>query len=171
VTRFRIDPARSTVRIEARSSLHPIRSESTGLEGYLDAELLPDGRIDVEATIAGRVELALERLSSGNPLYDREMRRRVDTRRYPTATGELSALKATGRDATYRVRGEVTFRGVTRSAEDDMAIEQTAPGTLRLEGRHIFDVREFGMEPPRILALRVYPEVEVSVELFAVKET
>ena len=33
--------------------------------------------------------------------------------------------------------------------------------------RHIFDIRDFGMEPPKILTFRVYPEVEVSVDIVA----
>jgi hypothetical protein len=36
-----------------------------------------------------------------------------------------------------------------------------------LEGESTFDVRDFGMEPPKILMLRVHPEVNVRVQIFA----
>jgi hypothetical protein len=38
---------------------------------------------------------------------------------------------------------------------------------IRLTGRSSFDVRDFGMEPPRILMLKVEPQVEVKVEIVA----
>jgi hypothetical protein len=41
---------------------------------------------------------------------------------------------------------------------------------LRLEGRSTFDIRDFGMDPPRILMLRVHPEVAVRVEIVAERE-
>ena len=30
---------------------------------------------------------------------------------------------------------------------------------VSLEGSHVFDIREFGMEPPKIMMLKVYPDV------------
>jgi hypothetical protein len=39
--------------------------------------------------------------------------------------------------------------------------------TVRLMGRSTFDIRDFGMEPPRILMLRVHPEVTVRIDLVA----
>ena len=51
-----------------------------------------------------------------------------------------------------------------------MEIEQVDGDTIRLAGESRFDVRDFGMEPPRILMLRVEPEVEVRVELVARRE-
>ena len=62
------------------------------------------------------------------------------------------------------MRGDVTFRGVTNSYEDEMTIAQLDDATLQLDGRATFDIRDFGMEPPRILMLRVHPEVDVTVD-------
>ena len=42
--------------------------------------------------------------------------------------------------------------------------------TIRLAGASRFDIRDFGMEPPKVLLLKVEPEVEVRVEIFAVKD-
>ena len=44
------------------------------------------------------------------------------------------------------------------------------PRTLAIRGEHGFDIRDFGMEPPRILMLRVEPDVSVRVEIIAEKE-
>ena len=39
-----------------------------------------------------------------------------------------------------------------------------------LAGETTFDMRDFGMEPPRILMLRVEPDVTVRVTIVAEKE-
>ena len=48
-----------------------------------------------------------------------------------------------------------------------MTIALVDDRTLRLDGESTFDIRDFGMEPPRILMLRVEPEVDVRVEIVA----
>ena len=169
MTRFDIDPARSRVSIDARSSLHPIHSETAGLEGWFEADVQGGGRVNPAVAPRAQLELAVDQMSSGNPLYDREMRRRIDARRYPTISGQLTFMKAAEDDGRYLVGGEITFRGVTRPYEDEVTLSQLDDATLRLEGEHTFDIRDFGMEPPRILALRVYPDVKVRVEIIADK--
>ena len=42
--------------------------------------------------------------------------------------------------------------------------------TVRLTGQSTFDIRDYGMDPPRILMLRVEPDVVVRVEIIAKKE-
>jgi polyisoprenoid-binding protein YceI len=148
------------VWIDARSSLHPIHSETDGLEGWVEAGA------DGAPVTAGEVALPVEALSSGNALYDREMRRRADSRRFPTITGRLTSMEPTGQDGRYRVSGEVTFRGVCRPYEDEMKVRRDGT-TIELEGERAFDIREFGMEPPKILTLRVYPDVSVRVRIVA----
>jgi polyisoprenoid-binding protein YceI len=167
VTRYDIVPERSQVWIEATSSVHPIHSTTVGLEGFVDLEVDESGRVDVDVAPAGELSLRVDRLSSGNPLEDRELRRRIDARRFPTIDGRLTALHRAGQDGRYVVRGDVTFRGVTNTYADEMTIAQHDDETVHLEGRSTFDIRDFGMEPPRILMLRVHPEVAVKVAIVA----
>jgi polyisoprenoid-binding protein YceI len=168
VTRYVIVPERSQVWIEARSSVHPIHTRTDGLEGFLEVDHDGSGRIDVGTTPPrAHLSLPVERLKSGNPLEDRELRRRIDARRFPTIDGELTAMKHIGGDGSYLVRGDVTFRGVTRSYEDAMEFELLDDAALRVGGRSTFDIRDFGMEPPRILMFKVEPKVHVRVEIIA----
>lgn len=169
MARYRIVPDRSTVSIEARSSLHPIHSSTGGLEGFVDVELGVDGRVDPDTRPEAELSLPVRRLSSGNSVEDREMHRRIDARRYPTIQGVLGRMVREDDDA-YRVSGEVTFRGVARPHEDRMTVRRVDDDTIRLAGASRFDIREFGMEPPRVLMLRVHPEVDVAVDIIAVKE-
>jgi polyisoprenoid-binding protein YceI len=170
VVRYRIIPERSRVWIEARSSVHPIHSTTDGLEGYVELELDPDGKVDLAQDPKGQVSLPVSRLSSGNRMEDREMQKRVESRRYPTIDGVLARIERLGTNGTYKVSGDVTFRGVKRSHADQMTIGAVDEQTIQLAGKSQFDIREFGMEPPRVLLLKVSPEVDVRVEIFAAKE-
>lgn len=170
MARYRIVPERSTVSIDARSNVHPITSSTDGLEGFVDLELGADGRVDLAAQPAAQLSLAVNRLSSGNALEDRELHRRIDARQYPTISGELAGMESSGADSSYRISGRVTFRGVACDHQDVMTIRTVDERTIALAGQSRFDIREFGMEPPRILMLRVEPQVDVRVEIVAVKE-
>jgi polyisoprenoid-binding protein YceI len=170
MARYQIVPEESTVDIAARSSVHPINTRVKGLEGFVELEVQSGGTIDLTAPLRGELSFPVERLRSGNPLEDRELRRRIDARRFPTISGKLTGLQDTGRDGRYLVSGDLTFRGVTNSYEDEMDFSPVDDDTIRLVGESRFDVRDFGMAPPRILMLKVEPEVAVRVELVAKKE-
>jgi hypothetical protein len=156
------------VWIDARSNVHPIHSVTDGVEGYIDLELGEDGIVELSASQpSGRIRLPVERLKSGNRMEDRELRRRIDARRYPQIEGSLTKMSRDKSDGSFRVGGDVSFLGVTRHHEDLMQIKLVDERTLFLAGSSRFDIRQYGMQPPRILLLRVEPEVEVRVELWA----
>ena len=56
--------------------------------------------------MSGELELAVERLTSGNQLYDRELRRRIDARRYPTIAGRVTKIALDGAHPDYAVTGD-----------------------------------------------------------------
>jgi polyisoprenoid-binding protein YceI len=170
VARYRILSARSRVWIDARSNVHPIHTEAEGLDGWLDLDI-SDGKINVDQTLLGHLEFPVENLKSGNALEDRELRRRIDSRRFPAIAGDLKGMKVTNDPAGYTVSGDLSFRGVTRTYEDTMTLGVVDDRTLTLGGQSTFDIRDFGMEPPRILMLKVQPEVTVRVEIVAEKES
>jgi polyisoprenoid-binding protein YceI len=170
VARYRIVPEQSHIFFDGRSTLHPIHAGTDGLEGYVELELGPSGEVDVTKAAAGKLSLAVRRLSSGNVLEDRELQRRLDARRYPTIEGVIHQMDRFGDDGTYRVGGEITVRGVVCHHEDQMTIRTVDATTIQLSGHSRFDIREFGMEPPRMLMLRVEPDVDIRVEIIAVKE-
>ena len=153
---FRIVPERSVVSIAASSSLHPINGEARGLEGELD----------LATGLRGRIELPVANLRSGNPLYDVEMHRRIEARRYPTIVGEVVSSTQLS-DSRWRLVGDLTFHGVTRQVEGEVLVQTPDPGTVVIEGEHVFDVRDFGVRPPRIGLLRVHPDVRVTIRVEA----
>jgi polyisoprenoid-binding protein YceI len=166
VTRFVIDPQRSTVWIEARSTLHPIHGEATGLEGHLEVSMA-DGQLDLSQPAELHVVLPVERLQSGNPMQDRELQRRVDADRFRKISGDARKVQETDEDGRYRVTGDVSFHGATRTVEGDIRVSASDDRTLVVEGEQIFDIRDFNLKPPKILMFRVEPEVTVRIRVTA----
>ncbi len=164
-----LEPDRSKVIVNARSSLHPIHSETLGLTGVLDI-VLEDGRVEPRAPLRGEISLPVNRLRSGNPLQDRELQRRIDARRHPRIEGTLRSVTVVPGSKGYLVAGDVTFRGVTCAHSDVLEFEELDGGTLHITGGSMFDIREFGMEPPKILLLKVDPEVRIDIDVYARKE-
>jgi polyisoprenoid-binding protein YceI len=167
--RYSFDSIRSCVWVSGRSSLHPINTETRGITGWFEASAHDDGSLDLEAQISGELQLAVERLTSGNQLYDRELRRRIDARRYPTIEGRVTGILSDGSHPRYSVAGDIVFHGKTRSFEHVMDIE-IGEDEVSLTGDYVFDIREFGMKPPSMLMIRVYPEIAVRVELYGTRE-
>ncbi|MFC0081863.1 YceI family protein [Aciditerrimonas ferrireducens] len=167
MTRYTFDPSRSTLTMAARSSVHPIEVQSSDLGGDLELELDREGRLVPGAPVAGTLEVPVGALATGNPLYDRELRRRLDPRRYPSIEARLEGVAPDDQPGRYRVRGTVAFRGASHVAEDLMTLQVEEDGSVVVEGAHQFDIRDFGLEPPRIAMLKVYPEVEVQARLVA----
>jgi polyisoprenoid-binding protein YceI len=70
----------------------------------------------------------------------------------------------------YLVQGDLTFHGVTRPVEGELSIKADN-GSLVLEGEQTFDIRDFGVDPPKILMLKVHPDVKVRVRAIAEQES
>jgi len=168
--RFTLDSVRSGIWVDARSSLHPITTQTRGLHGWVELTLRPDGSVDLHHPVEGRLEVAVDRFSSGNQLYDRELKRRIDARRYPSIVGQITGVFTTEVPRRYRVSGDLSFHGETRSFQHEMTIETFDGSSIALKGERVFDIREFRMKPPSMLMLKVYPEVAVRVELYGTTE-
>jgi polyisoprenoid-binding protein YceI len=169
VARYRIIPGRSRLWVEARSSLHPIKAESGELSGYIEAEIGPGG-FDLKTRPQGRIEVQVESLKTGNGLYDREVERRLETRKFPRIRGEILDVSELGA-GRYRVGGNLSLHGVTKAVEGEVTLRAVNSESFEADGEQTFDIRDFGLSPPRILMLQVYPEVKVRGHVVAEKQT
>ena len=160
--RYRISPEDSTVTIVGETSLHPITVNVTP-SGWLEAEIV-DGAFVIGTEVRGEVEIAVIEFQSGNPLVDRETRRRLHARQYPTIRGELTdVVELAGPTAT--VKGVVTFLGKDVELEGKVSIIDGDPDTVGLGGSGQMDVQWWGLEPPTLLVLKMEPVVTVSIDL------
>jgi hypothetical protein len=162
--RFDLDPEVSQVWIDGSSSLHPIHASATGVTGWIELGL-SGGGITTTSGLAGEIHVVVDRLASGNALIDRETRHRIDATRYPEIVGTVTTAERID-SRRFAVTGDIAFRGEVRSVAGELAV--SFDGTqLVVEGTETFDVREWGLRPPRIGLLRVHPDVRVRIRAVA----
>jgi len=169
MTAFRVVPERSSLIIQARSNVGAINWEATGLEGVIETEL-DDGDLDLASKPKARLELVVDKLQSGNKLYDAELLQRIDARRYPSTMVELRDL-APVTSGRYRAAGDLTFHGITREVIGTVSVETEGEERLLVEGEQVFDIRDFDVPSPKILMLKILPDVRVHLLLLAEKDS
>lgn len=157
--RYAILPDRSTVVVEAHSTLGPILFEAVGTQGEVEATV-EDGVIVADAPVRGRLEVDLRRLVSGNSLYDAELARRIDVHHFPTVVVELTEHAPVDRTRHF-VRGTLTFHGDTHELDGTVQVEARGPADLQVVGEQSIDIRRFGIPQPSMLMLRIFPDVIV----------
>lgn len=169
MARFRVVSRDSPVTIDAVSTMHPVHATSTQLTGTIEVELDGSGAVDLASPHAAHLVLPVESLSSGHGVQDREMRRRLDTKRHPTITVDVA--EATPADGgRLRASARVTVRGQTEALDGEVSLSVDGD-RLVVEGEKRVDMRTFGIDPPRLLILKVEPEVTVRVRITADRES
>ena len=166
--RFLLDPERSAVLIDARSTVGPICFATVGLKGSLYASVVA-GILNTDTPPSGELTIDVSELRSGNKLYDAELQRRIDARRFPIATVELSECAPSAPGSRYRLRGELTFHGISRVAEGTVCVEALGDDRLVISGEQVFDIRDFAVPSPTMLMLRIFPDVRVRLHAEAVR--
>lgn len=151
----------SVVEIHGSSTLHPVEGHAGRVDGEVTGEVR-EGRIALDPQPSGHVEVPVASLSSGKRLQDLEMRRRIGARRFPTIRYDLERVED-GPDR-FTLAGRLTFHGETREVVEAAAVRLEGDRLL-VEAEHTFDIRDFGVSPPKILKLEVQPEVRVRVRL------
>lgn len=176
--RFVVAADRSSLVVEARSNIGPIAFITTSLSGWIEAELY-DGLVGEDPPPAAHLETRVTDLASGNALYDAELLRRIDARRFPTVKVDLSSCGRMGVGNCYRINGDVTMHGVTRDLSGAVTAtiletrrpKMNGPETLLrriiIAGEHVLDVRHFEMAIPSMPLLKLYPDVRLHLRLEA----
>jgi hypothetical protein len=166
--RFTIVPESSGLLIAGRSSLHAIHADAKGLTGYLD--VTTNGSTLVTDPPPGmRIEVPLERISSGNDLQDSEMRRLVGGQRYPRIIAELSRLEPLPTPNQFKGEGSVTINGTTKNCAGTITIIVNGDSVM-MQGASTIDIRNWGIQPPRILMFSVLPQFDIQLQAVAKQE-
>ena len=166
VRHYDLNPERSVVMVDARSSVGPISFGAIGATGTIDIAMT-GRRIRTDVVPSAHVELAVDRLRSGNGLYDAELMRRIEGRRYPIVSLDLRECRSAGSSNRYRLRGDVTCHGSTKPLDGSVEVSHTSDRTLLIRGEQALDIRDFGVASPTLLMLRIYPDVVVKIQIEA----
>lgn len=163
---YRVNPAGSTIVVQARTSVGPVAYQVAGVEGEVTLTRHPDGHVDTDAPVSGHVELEVAHLTSGNRVYDGELLRRIDARRHPRSRVEYIEGRHIA-NGGYSVTGAVEFHGRRVVVNGDLRLEFRDDDSLLVTGEHSLDIRDFDIPPPTMLMLKIYPDVRVVLVLEA----
>lgn len=163
--RFRVVPDRSVVLIEARSTVGPIRFGAMGLTGIIELDM-EGAAIACDSQPAATISVPVDQLKSGNGLYDAELLRRIEARRFPKANLTLDDCAPVGPDR-YRLSGHIQFHGVTRRVQGTVLVKLLSDSRLVVTGDQALDVRDYQLPSPTVLMLRIYPDVRINLHLEA----
>ncbi|HEY5012502.1 MAG TPA: YceI family protein [Acidimicrobiia bacterium] len=166
MARFDLVPGGSEVRVSASTSLQTVTMTTGDVAGHLDAETTPGGVFLAVAVPWCRIELPVGSLHSGNPLYDREGRRRFDAERYPLVAAELVTAIPLGA-GVHRVTWHLTFHGATHDVIGDLVARAVDADSIVVDGDNLVDVRDWGVQPGGLLVIRVHPRARFAVHLLA----
>jgi polyisoprenoid-binding protein YceI len=154
------------VVIEASSNVGAILFATDGVTGVIEGPLEDDGLVVTSAT--ARVEVPVDQLTSGNALYDGELHRRIDVRRFPRSTVELRAVDVAP-SGRYRVTGDISFHGTVKELSGEVSVVLDGERVV-VTGEEDLDIRHFGMAAPSMLMLRIEPRVRVQLHVEGVRE-
>lgn len=142
----------------------PISFGTTALEGHLEAVVV-GGALSPDPAPRAELRVDLAALRSGNSVYDAELARRLDVRRYPVTAVTLHSLERIDADDRYLVTGSVGIHGVTRTIEGSVSAVLGDEGRCTVSGEQAFDIRDFGIPTPTVLMLRIFPDVHVHLRV------
>ncbi|MEM9489294.1 MAG: YceI family protein [Myxococcota bacterium] len=163
---YRVDSARSQVRVRTRSSFSDTVTTWDRVSGVVEAD--PE-TVD-SAGASARFSVDMTSFDAGDWLRNRKLRSHFAMAQHPTATFELTGLRRVSRgpdgDFSAIADGDVYWRGrqlavsaTGRATMDERALEANASFDL--------DIRELGVEPPRFLMFSVASEVAIEIVLYA----
>lgn len=140
-------------QIDACAVIDPAGSTSSVSVSILAASLkVADPEVDEEER--GEIQEAMERDV-------------LDVSTYPEIVFVSTAIEPSGPDH-YRVTGDLTIHGVTKTAAIPVTLEKTGDaGGYRVEGEYTLRQTDFGIEPIRLLGgtVRVRDEVRIEFRL------
>jgi YceI-like protein len=165
--RYTIDTAASSLTYEASSSFHAVHGMAEDFSGYIEVAWDDRGRIAMEPPAAMRMEVAVAKLRSGSPTKDQEVWRLIDVGRFPRIIAELRSIEPLYGASIYQATGNVTLAGRTRAYSGQMLVVTDDFTDVSVRGDLEIDIRDYGLEPPRMAFVRIEPTITAHLSLVA----
>ena len=76
----------------------------------------------------------MDSVKTGNMLYDRELERQLDVRKYPRFRAEIVEVKELEAGRRYQIRGNLSVHGVTKPVARRGEVAVLDDGSFEVEG-------------------------------------
>ena len=125
-----------------------------------------NGRLLLDPMPSMHVTIPINKLVSGNEFQDREVRKLISSPQSPNIVAELRHAEQSGRPGIYVMQGAITMKGSRQEYEAEVSIGVMG-NRITFDGAQKMDIRKFGIQPPRILTIQIYPDFDVTMHLVA----
>jgi polyisoprenoid-binding protein YceI len=165
-TAFTIQPE-SKLSVAGGSTVRGWTCNATGIDG---AVLSDDTSLSIvrasAAAASATLTVDVAALDCGNGTMNSHMRRALKQPTAPQIMFRYQRME-TAAGGTARITGNLTLAGETRLITLDGQLLEEPGGALRLRGTHTFNMTEFGVQPPRLMAgtMKVHDPVTVSFDV------
>lgn len=149
------------MELNATSSVHPIHGEIRQVRGEANVEVR-DGQIQLDPSPTAYVESDVEQLQTGKKLEDIALRKQIEAKKFPTVRYEVRSVE--GGPERFTLRGAFTFHGQTQELTEE-ATARVDGDTIYVDAEHTFDIRDFGVQPFKLLSLQIHPNVNLKIHL------
>jgi hypothetical protein len=165
--RYAIDALASSLTYEAKSSLQVITGRADEFGGYVEAAWDEDGALLCDPAPAMHLEVPVSRLRSGSTVKDQEVWRLIDVERSPTIFADLRSIEPLYGPLIYQASGDVTLAGSTKRYAGQLLVAKEESDCVSVRGDLELDIRDYGLDPPRALFVRIEPVIVVHLSLVA----
>jgi polyisoprenoid-binding protein YceI len=170
VTRYAIDPGRSTITWELPATLHTVHGTAPELSGSVAIDTDSQG----VRLVHGRVAVSAGAMKTGNESRDKTMRGKVlETDQYPEIVFEVDQVEADWTKLAARERlaakvsGRLTVHGKPLPVEVAVSVEPSAEG-VTLSGTFALRWKAYGLHDPSFGIVTVREPMKVTFHLRAV---
>jgi len=156
----------SYLEIRAHSTLpNPIRGRAIGVTGTIVANV-ENGRFQLDPMPSMQVVIPIAKLTSGNEFQDREVRKLISGPSSPNILAELRRAEPGAGPNLYLMQGAITIKGSKQDYDAEVTVGVDG-NRITFDGSQRMDIRKFGIQPPRILMVQIYPDFDVTMHLVA----
>ncbi len=159
--------------IEGKSTVRDFTCRAKELRAWLEPAA-PEASLALEQ-LAGAVrevklEIPVSALDCANETMNEHMLEALGVEKHPTIALRISRYEvgevANGA-APLRMVGELVLHGVTRPVTVTARATPAADGTLRVEGRHLLRMTDWGVKPPSLMlgTMKVREAVRIRFDL------
>lgn len=145
---FKVDNQNSTLTILGTSSLHDWEITAEQQEGSIKVESSENFAI-----LDLVMSFDVEKLSSGKSGMDKNTRKALNYKNYPTIDFKLKSIKSITKNSTgydVVVLGNLTIAGTTKTIQLDFDLVQSN-NSIKLTGEKALKMTTFNVEPPTAL--------------------
>ena len=145
------------------SMVHPMHSWEAISKSFQCVLVWDETKQQIEAVA---VAVPVKSFDSQNSNRDSHALEVLEALKYPNVT--FSSNQVTGQDQNWKVKGKLTFHGVTREIEFPITVKQQAT-SVEVAGGFTVMMQDYQIESPTLLGIKTKEDIRFQLKVLAKK--